>query len=200
MTTWVEDNFDSILEHLSEMSKVAGRLRKLCKYGKISVDNLEVASLTASLPSTYSTVTSSFKRQDSVNAKAVAAAVREEIVTRRNRGDISIVSSSSANLARITGIKTRSPVPKVQKTKKVERTRCDYCKNYHKGRCHKKEMDELKKELETMRTNTAKSQMRQSVITRTQWLDQQQLLQQLNRFDGTAIPAHQALSPLRPFI
>ena len=37
MTTRVEDDFDAILEHLSEMSKVAGRLRKLCKDGKISV-------------------------------------------------------------------------------------------------------------------------------------------------------------------
>ena len=89
---------------------------------------LEVASLTASLPSTYSTVTSSFERQESVNAKAVADAVRDEIVTRRNRGDISMGSSSSANLVKATGVKTRSSSSNAPKTEKVERVKCDYCK------------------------------------------------------------------------
>lgn len=98
MTTCVEDDFDAILEHLSKISKVEGCLRKLCEDGKLSIDDLEVASLTALLPASYSTVTSSFERQESVTAKDVADAVRNEIITCCNLGEITVFTSSSANV------------------------------------------------------------------------------------------------------
>lgn len=77
MVTRVEDDFDAITNHLLKVQKVGGRLQKLCKDGKISVDDLEIASLTTSLPSSYSSVTAPFERMEHSSPKEDTNAVRD---------------------------------------------------------------------------------------------------------------------------
>lgn len=44
---------DDIIDHLMNVNRLGTRLRKLCKDGKISIEDIEVASLTSSLPSSF---------------------------------------------------------------------------------------------------------------------------------------------------
>lgn len=51
-----EDN--NTINHLLNISKLGTILRKMCRDGKILVDDIEVAALTSSLPTSFSGVTS----------------------------------------------------------------------------------------------------------------------------------------------
>ena len=42
---------------------------------------------------------------------------------------------------------------------RAPRSKCEYCKNFHGGKCHKKEVDELEKKIEELKTKTGKSQV-----------------------------------------
>lgn len=91
---------DDIIDHLLNISKLGTRLRKMCKDSKISVDDIEVAALTSSLPSSFSGVTSRYETQDTVSYKSISDAVREEVLNRKDRAPVpSIVVPSSANAA-----------------------------------------------------------------------------------------------------
>lgn len=161
MTSQVADNHEAITKHLIEMSRVAGRLRKLCPQGTISIDDLEIASMTASLPSSLSVVLSPFKHQDEARPKDAANAVRDELITWKNRANLQSVSSASAS--RVEGkSKTYSQTERKdgEGKEKSARTRCDYCRNFHGGKCHSREMDELKKEMNELKSGKGgKSQM-----------------------------------------
>lgn len=61
-----ESDEDDIVDHLLNISKLGTRLRKMCKDGKISVDDIEVAALTSLLPASFSGVTSRYACQDTV--------------------------------------------------------------------------------------------------------------------------------------
>lgn len=167
MGSRVEDDPEAINQHLIDMSKTAGRLRKLCPDGKISIDDLEIASLTASLPQSFSVVISPFERHDHARPKDASNAVRDELITRRNRSNTSQLTSSSANW-----VKSKSTTPPnkdtsssssnkdYQKRDRSTRQRCDYCQNFHGGKCHKKEIDELQKQISDLKVKTpAKSQV-----------------------------------------
>lgn len=153
MTCQLADESEAITEHLIEMSRVAGRLRKLCPRGMISIDDLEIASMTASLPSSFSVVLSPFERQEDARPKDAANAVRDELITRKNRSNLQSGSTSSANRADGKSQTFSNSEKKDSKGKeRAPRTRCDYCKNYHGGKCHKKEVDELEKQINELKT------------------------------------------------
>lgn len=65
MALQVSDD-DDIIDHLLNISKLGTRLRKMCRDGKISVDDIKVAALTSSLPSSFAGVTSRYESQDQV--------------------------------------------------------------------------------------------------------------------------------------
>lgn len=161
MTSQVADDPEAIVEHLLEMSRVAGRLRKLCPNGTIKIDDLEIASLTASLPLTFSSVLSQFERQDSARPKDAANAVRDELVTRKNQSNITVMANAVANRVQSKPQYNSNSEKKDGKGKeRPARSKCEYCKNFHGGKCHKKEVDELEKKIEELKTNkVGKSQM-----------------------------------------
>lgn len=160
MTSQVADESEAIIEHLLEMSRVAGRLRNLCPNGTIKIDNLEIVSLTASLPPSFSSVLSPFERQESARPKDAANAVRDELVTRRNFSNISVMANAVANQVESKYQNSSNSDKKEGKSKERQpRSKCDYCKNFHGGKCHKKEVDELEKKIEDLQTRTGKSQM-----------------------------------------
>lgn len=160
MTSQVADESEAIIKHLLEMSRVAGRLRKLCPNGTIKIDDLEIVSLTASLPPSFSSVLSPFERQESARPKDAANAVRDELVTRRNFSNISVMANAVANQVESKYQNSSNSDKKEGKSKERQpRSKCDYCKNFHGGKCHKKEVDELEKKIEDLQTRTGKSQM-----------------------------------------
>lgn len=90
---------DDIVDHLMNINRLGSRLRKLCKDGKISIEDIEVASLTSSLPQSYSGVTSRYESLDTVTFKMISDAVREEVLNRKNRNTTASISST-AHIAR----------------------------------------------------------------------------------------------------
>lgn len=61
ITAHVVNEPEVITGHLIKMSRIAVQLRKLCPNGTISIDDLGIESMTASLPSSFSMVLSQFK-------------------------------------------------------------------------------------------------------------------------------------------
>lgn len=49
---------DDIVDRLLNVNRLGTRLRKLCKDRKISIEDIEVASLNSSLPQSFTAVTS----------------------------------------------------------------------------------------------------------------------------------------------
>lgn len=167
MGSRVEDESDAIIQHLISVSKTAGRLRKLCVDGMISIDDLEIASLTASLPSSFAAVLGPFERQELSRPKDAANAVRDELITRRNREHLGVNVSSSANRVKTqhgnNSNTSNSSSPRDYQHKdrsSAGRQKCDYCQNFHGGKCHKREIDELQKQITDLRIKApAKSQV-----------------------------------------
>lgn len=97
MTSQVADESEAITKHLPEMSRVARQLRKLWPNGTIKIYDLEIASLTLSLPCSFSLVLSPFERQDSARPKDAANTVRDELVARNNGSNIPVMATAVAN-------------------------------------------------------------------------------------------------------
>lgn len=86
---------DNIIDHLMNINRLGTRLRKLCKDGKISIEDIEVASLTSSLPSSFSGITSRYESLDVVTFKTISDVVREEVLNRKNRNSSTTVISTA---------------------------------------------------------------------------------------------------------
>lgn len=66
---------DGIKDHLMQIDTIGTSLNNICVYGKISIDDIKVAALTASLPATFHSVTPHFERQSEVRYKEMSDAV-----------------------------------------------------------------------------------------------------------------------------
>lgn len=161
MTSQVADESEAITKHLPEMSRVARQLRKLWPNGTIKIYDLEIASLTLSLPCSFSLVLSPFERQDSARPKDAANTVRDELVARNNGSNIPVMATAVANWV---DSKTQSTLTSEKKDgkwkEKSVRSKGDYCKNFHGWKCHKKEVDKLERKIEELKSGkSSKSQV-----------------------------------------
>lgn len=92
---------DDISSHIIEIGTLGSRLRKLCKNGMISIEDVRTASLTASLPKSFTSVTSPFEQREDAKLEDVSKAVKGHIVTRKNRANQLLANpSSTANSAK----------------------------------------------------------------------------------------------------
>lgn len=62
---------DGVRDHLLRVDRIGTSLNKICTDGNITIKDIKVAALTASLPSTFSLLTSHFERQLNVRYKEV---------------------------------------------------------------------------------------------------------------------------------
>lgn len=100
MTVSAEEE-DDIPALILEIKSLGTKLTKLCKDGKITIEDIQVASLTTLLPESFTSVTSPFEQEETVKFEDVCKAVRNRIVTRKNRSaNIEASTNSSANVAK----------------------------------------------------------------------------------------------------
>lgn len=83
MAMSVTDDND-ISSHIIKIGSLGSRLCKLCKNGMISIKDVQTASLIASLPESFTSVTSPFEQHEDAKFKDVSKAVKGHIVTRKN--------------------------------------------------------------------------------------------------------------------
>lgn len=97
----VSDDED-ISSHIIDIGTVGAQLQKLCRNGIFSINNIKTASLVASLPKTFTAVTSPFKQCEDVSLSEVCVAVEGHVVTWKNRANQSVAATSfsSANMAK----------------------------------------------------------------------------------------------------
>lgn len=142
---------DGIKDHLLLIDNIGTSLSKICVDGRITIEDIKVAALTSSLPSSFNSVTSHFERQSEVTYKSVADAVRGAVVNNKNRPGQSSISST-ANSVKPTNVSTN----KGGKTGRGERREngqiCDHCKspNHVIERCLKKQNEDLKNTIESL--------------------------------------------------
>lgn len=164
----------AVSAHIIEIGSVAAKLRKLCKNGSISIKDIQTASLIASLPESFTSVTSPFEQREDVQFDELSRAVKGHVVTRKNRANQSSASASSTVHA-VTNdhIDSRQGKPKSKGKKKSEKSSskaqqqisgpCPFCKGkYHDvSSCLQKENEDLNNKLETIlkKMATGKSNM-----------------------------------------
>lgn len=145
-------NGEDIGTHLTTISKMATCLRKLCKKGMLSVDDIKNASVISSLPDKFSAVTTHFEQQDVIVNKHLTDAIRASVINTKNRNnsqglastEIAMKASGSASTSSHSNYKpsnkTSKPLPQ-----------CGHCKGVHKTtNCLKKQNETLAKQLESL--------------------------------------------------
>lgn len=133
-------------QHLMLISKTATCLRKLCKNGLLSVDDIENAAVISSLPEKFSAVTTHFEQQATIDNKALTDAIRSSVVTNKNRVN---TLSSTANAVRASSSSTSQSSSSKNTTKKTPV--CDHCKGVHKTEnCLRKKNDDLAEQMSVM--------------------------------------------------
>lgn len=90
-----EDN--NISSHIIKIGAVGSWLCKLCKNGMILIEDVQTASLIASLPETFTSVTSPFKQREDTRFKYVSKAVVCHIMTCKNQAN-QLTSTFSSTL------------------------------------------------------------------------------------------------------
>lgn len=75
---------DDISSHIIEIETLGSQLLKLCKNGLIAIEDIQTASLIASLPESFTSVTSPFKQREDAKFEDVSKAVKGHITTRKN--------------------------------------------------------------------------------------------------------------------
>lgn len=96
----VPDN-EGIKDHLLLIDNIGSSLNKICIDGKISIEDIKIAALTSSLPSSCNSVISDFERQTEVNYKSVSDAVLGAVVNNQNRSGQTTISTT-ANSVKIS--------------------------------------------------------------------------------------------------
>lgn len=131
---------DDISSHILEIGALGSRLRKLCKNGLISIEDIQTASLIASLPESFTSVTSPFEQHEDAKFEDVSKAVKGHIVTRKNRANQQSANpTSTANAVKNdqSDSKSSSSGSKNKGRKRNENTYsgpgpCTHCKGkYH---------------------------------------------------------------------
>lgn len=84
-------DIDGINNHLSHIKSIGDPITKLCPEGKISIEDIQIAALTSSLPQDLASTTAPFEQKKDVQFKEVSDAVRSVVV--KNRTAWSIQSS-----------------------------------------------------------------------------------------------------------
>lgn len=116
---------DKILSPIIEIGTIGARLRRLCKNGMILIDDIETASLIASLPESFTAVTSPFEQKEDVTFSDVCVAVKGHVVTRKNRAQQSAAASTSstANVAKSNMDRSRTSQDAPNKAKGKQKSR-----------------------------------------------------------------------------
>lgn len=162
-------NNEDISSHIIEIGTVGACLCKRCKNGLILVDDTEKASLIASLPESFTAVTSPFEKREDVSFSEVCVAVKGHVVTRKNRANqtAAVFTSSTANISKSNSDKARSNQDTSSEYKgknkigqRLQQTDsgssgpgpCTYCKGlYHDvSTCLQKKNEEVNKKLENI--------------------------------------------------
>lgn len=116
---------EEVSAHIIEISLVGAKLRKLCKNGSISIEDVKTASIIASLPESFTSVTSPFEQREDVQFDELSRAVKGNDVTRKNRvNQSSAAASSTANVVNNENTDSR-PVKCKQKWKKKSEKNSD---------------------------------------------------------------------------
>lgn len=133
-------------QHLMLISKTATCLRKLCKNGLLSVDDIENAAVISSLPEKFSAVTTHFEQKAAIDNKALTDAIRSSVVTNKNRvntlsSTVNVVKAASTSNSHVSSSKTSAKKTPV----------CDHCKGTHKAEnCLRKKNDDLAEHMSVM--------------------------------------------------
>lgn len=91
---------DDLSSQIIEIALIGTGLWKLCKNGVISVEDIQTASLIASIPDLFTSVTSPFEQHEDVRFDDVSNAFKGHVVARRNQAhQASAATSSTANAA-----------------------------------------------------------------------------------------------------
>lgn len=96
---YISDDYD-ISSHIIEIGSVGAQLKRICNNSRISIEDIQTASLILSLAETFTSVTSPFKQHEEATFKYVSRAVKGHIVSRKNRFNQSATNSSTSITAR----------------------------------------------------------------------------------------------------
>lgn len=142
---------DGIKDHLMQIDTIRTSLNKICVDGKISIDDIEVAALTASLPSTFSLVTSHFKRKSEVRYKEGSNAVWSAAMNNKSCINVSNLASTDHSV-KSTSEGEKSKGVNSWKKKKDTPPLCSHCDSPHHSvkRCLKKQNVNLRSTIETL--------------------------------------------------
>lgn len=100
MAMSVTDDED-ILSHIIRLERWDLDYENFAKNGMISIEDIQTASLIASLPESFTSVTSPFEQHEDTKFKDVSKSVKGHIVTRKNRvNQLSANPLSTANSAK----------------------------------------------------------------------------------------------------
>lgn len=91
---------DDIPSLILDIKSLGSRLSKICRDRKISIEDIQVASLTSSLPESFTSVTLHIEQENEVKFEDVCKAVRNRIIQRKNRAGTTAPTSSSVNVAK----------------------------------------------------------------------------------------------------
>lgn len=117
-------------DQLMKIETISTSLNKICVDGKISINKIKVAALTASLPSMFNSVTSHFERQAEVRYKEVSDLVCGAAMNNKNRLNVSNLTSTAHS------VKPTSEVEKSKSSGKGKERRdtppsCSHCNSPH---------------------------------------------------------------------
>lgn len=153
-------NDDDISSHIIKIRTLGSRLRKLFKNGLIAIEDIQTASLIASLPESFTSVTSPFEQREDAKFEDVSKAVKGHIMTRKNRANqLSANPPSTANSVKIDSLdeKVSSSGSKSHGKKRVKSSYsgpglCTHCKGkYHDiSTCMQKKNKDLSNKVDAL--------------------------------------------------
>lgn len=138
---------DEVTKLIGTMDVIRQRLLNVCPDGNVSIDDLYVSSLISALPDSWTSVTSPLELQSHVSPGELKQVLRGHIVKLKNK-ESSLSTAPVALSATTSSKKSKYQQP-------PSRPDCDYCKRRgHSGTdCHRKQMDEQRKEIEALKQN-----------------------------------------------
>lgn len=157
MMTTRANGDDDVSKLITSMDTVRQRLLNVCPEGNVSVDDIYVSSLISALPESWTSVTAPLELQAHVTPAELKKVLRGHVVKLKNR-DTSTVSTSSTAYSANTSSKS-------SKGKSgSSRPECDYCsyRGHTSDVCHRKQLDDQKKEIESLKNNIKSSKTSKS--------------------------------------
>lgn len=145
MTTRVNDDED-VSKLITTMDIIRQRLLNVFPEGTVSVNDIYVSSLISALPETWTSVTAPLELQADVTPAELKKVLRGHVIKLKNQDTSTNTPTSTALSATTSSKKNRSKAGS-------SRPECDYC-NYRghlSDVCHCKQLDEQKKELDTLK-------------------------------------------------